>query len=948
MKRLSALVLLLSLFSLPVAAQAPASCQLCAGVVIGEASLSSAVPSLLTLDASALDSASGRISSVSAEQKSRMTVAITSALPATADIAAVEAEVARIIEWGKANGPFAAIGLSAPALSAELQGYALKRFAVAAQGRELAAAVILPAEDVEKLKALYETGAQSYFDMVLTGSSDVRAWILENDPAKKIATVVAPTHPNVLHDAAIALAAGASLAFIDHPSAAPAVEAFNREMRGDFAADSNHDVKILSPRGEQREEKAIVFVRGEDLRLVVVPPATTPGASILSVAEGEVVAPRVVTSTRAAAITDTGARNRRLLVGLGAASEPFLVTFDRAQQPENVTRESIEVATERGMSVEEIIRNHQAYHAYLESVAPQYIARNETKLRFAIGAGEQIEATIAGEHFFDPQGRSDWVWSDFFINGVRWKYGKIPELPLVQPEKVTQLPLDIHLTNDYRYSLAGESRINGFDTWEVRFEPPPNASTALPLYRGTVWIDKKTFARVQLSMIQLNLSGEVLSNEERLHFVAFDRGSGEVLTPDVARRSDPRALIWLPYRVDAQQVLSTAGRTTSVIRTTDFTNFRVNPLEYDALLSSASASTARMVRDTDQGLRYLEKNDAGERVVKEGFDSSRLFALGGIHHDAGLEYPVVPLGGINYFNFNLADRGIQANVFFAGVVLAVNATDPSFRGTRTNLGMDFFGLGIATENKVYVEEEEIEGETIKTLPMLLATRIGHPFATFGKVDLTLAASYSGFQRAEDTAHDFITPTDTITLNPGLDVSYERHGYSISTAVEQGFRTDWEEWGNGDDYDPAHDSYTRWNLRLGKSFYFPNFQRLGMEVSYFDGRNLDRFSKYELGFFGSQRVRGIQSGSVRAEEMILGHLSYGFVVSDQFRLEAFYDHALLDDVAAGYSREAFQGVGIGGQLIGPWGTIVRMDVGKSIGRNAQDDFVADIVFLKLFN
>ena len=121
----------------------------------------------------------------------------------------------------------------------------------------------------------------------------------------------------------------------------------------------------------------------------------------------------------------------------------------------------------------------------------------------------------------------------------------------------------------------------------------------------------------------------------------------------------------------------------------------------------------------------------------------------------------------------------------------------------------------------------------------------------------------------------------------------------------------------------------------------------MDLNYLAGSRLDRFSKYELGFFGSQRVHGVQSGSIRAEKMILGHLSYGFVLSEQLRLEAFYEHALLDDEVAGWRREPMQGLGIAGQTIGPWGTLLRLDIGKTIGRNAQDGFVANIVFLKLF-
>src|SRR5205807_7298829 len=98
------------------------------------------------------------------------------------------------------------------------------------------------------------------------------------------------------------------------------------------------------------------------------------------------------------------------------------------------------------------------------------------------------------------------------------------------------------------------------------------------------------------------------------------------------------------------------------------------------------------------------KGANGERVVKEGFDTARTFMLGGIHHDSGLDYPVVPLGGIDYFNFNLANKGIQTNVFFAGLVVAANATQPSFLGTRTNVGVDIFVMALPTTSSIYPNE----------------------------------------------------------------------------------------------------------------------------------------------------------------------------------------------------------------------------------------------------
>ena len=55
----------------------------------------------------------------------------------------------------------------------------------------------------------------------------------------------------------------------------------------------------------------------------------------------------------------------------------------------------------------------------------------------------------------------------------------------------------------------------------------------------------------------------------------------------------------------------------------------------------------------------------------------------------------------------------------------------------------------------------------------------------------------------------------------------------------------------------------------------------------------------------------------------------------FRMEAFYDHALVDDTTAGLRRAPFQGLGIAGQTVGPYGTLLRLDIGKTIGRNRQD-------------
>jgi hypothetical protein len=936
-------ILVLSAF----AAAEPKECSFCTG---GVSDLKSAPPSpvplLVQLTESDLATAGAALAAWTPEQRAKTVVLIRYAVENDA-LSSVEAKTKEIVEWGKAHGPFDAIGIAADGTDASNEAYAIKRLAVTAQGLNVASKIVADA------KSAGIEGALPYVDALLASAADVPktlAWVVEKDPSKKIWAMVPPQSPNVFFDAAAAYAAGATRAYLEGADAdtLTAALSLNRAFAGDWAYDSASKVDILDAKGNKTSLPALTFVRGEDLRTIVVPKGDAAAATIVSLPNDRYVKPRRVDATGERDMTDVGTKGGRFLIGVQAVKRPFVFTVEHNEKPQgNVTKEAIEIATKRGITVEEIIRNHQAYKSYQESIQPKYIARNTTKLRFELTGGEAIEATIAGDYFSDPGGRSDWVWQEFLINGVKWKYGKIPELPLIQPEKVTQLPLDIHLTHDYRYQFVRETDLLGYHTYEVRFEPPPNAPAGLPLYRGTVWIDTRTWARIRISMVQLHLSGEVLSNEERVDFTPFARASHAVLSPAGVAKTDPREIVWLPGLVNAQQVVSAAGRANPVLRETTLSNFRIDPPEFAQRLAEASASDARMVRETSGGLKYLEKTSSGERVVKEGFDTARTFALGGVHHDSGLQYPVLPLGGIDYFNFDLGHRGIQTNVFFAGVILAANATNPNVRNTHTNVGADLFAIAVPTTSSIYRNGIERTDEDVRSLPTNLSLRAGHPFAGFGKVDVSFSIGHTSYKRADDTAPGFLIPSSTFTLTPSIEAQYARWGYTASTWYDYNKRTTWKPWGNLAEYNPNQKTFTTFGASLAKSFYLPKFQRLGIEVDYADGQRLDRFSKYELGFFGSQRVHGVRSGSVRADKLLLGHLSYGFVFSDQFRLEAFYDHALVTDSVAGYNRAPFQGLGIAGQTVGPWGTLMRLDIGKTIGRNRQNGFVADVVFLKLF-
>ena len=95
------------------------------------------------------------------------------------------------------------------------------------------------------------------------------------------------------------------------------------------------------------------------------------------------------------------------------------------------------------------------------------------------------------------------------------------------------------------------------------------------------------------------------------------------------------------------------------------------------------------------------------------------------------------------------------------------------------------------------------------------------------------------------------------------------------------------------------------------------------------------------------MHGYQIGKVRAEEAYAAHASYGFELGQLLRLDAVVDAAWATDKASGLDNELLSGVGVTGTFMGPWETLINLDIGTPVA-GPDDGLVAYIVFLKLFN
>ncbi|HJX28897.1 MAG TPA: hypothetical protein VJ885_13380, partial [Thermoanaerobaculia bacterium] len=587
---------------------------------------------------------------------------------------------------------------------------------------------------------------------------------------------------------------------------------------------------------------------------------------------------------------------------------------------------------------EEILRRLQAFEDAQDRRLENYRATNTTHLRFQPAAGTQtIEATLQGPFFFSDTG-IDWAWQTLFVNGVRWRGKTLPEIPLVQPEKAAAAPLQITFTKQYRYRLRGTDRVNGRDAWVVDFAPAGPGEVG-KLYQGSVWVDRQLYSRLRTRAVQIGLEGEVISNEETMEYTPIDAQGNPA-------EWSAQSYI-LPLRLVAQQILSVVNATTVVERETLLTDVRINSADFAEKRDEVAETDVTMVRDTEQGMRYLVKDESGERVVKEGFDTSKLFLAGGVFYDDALDFPL-PLGGVNYFNFDFRGTGNQVNLFFAGALLTANVAQPRLFGSRFDFGGDVFAIAFPFTDTVFIGDEERNDQDVEQRPASIGFKLGHPLGHFTRLSLEYDILSLTYSEADDTADNFVLPESNLTHSVELGATFSRSGYGLSARGSFSRRSKWDFWGlpGNPDWNEDTQDFMRWQARASKNWYLPGFQKAGIEIDYAGGSNLDRFSKYQFGFFGGTRVHGYQSNRVRAEEALAAHLTYGFEIGEFLRLDAVGDVAWATDELSGLDNEMLAGVGVAGTFMGPWQTLVNLDVGVPVA-GPDDGFVLYVVFLKLF-
>lgn len=555
-------------------------------------------------------------------------------------------------------------------------------------------------------------------------------------------------------------------------------------------------------------------------------------------------------------------------------------------------QESLHVGAVTELSAEEIIALEREFRAGQAARLRHYEARATVAIHYRVASLTQSVDVLTENRLFVHGGKQDYEQTDLFVDGARWRGKSPPYLPFLQPEKVKEVPLDIALDEGYRYTLSGREVVDGRDCYVVGFDP---LSADRSLYRGRAFIDARLFARVRMQAVQTALKDPLRSNEVTYLF-------GPVASPE--------GEFWLPTAVRGQMVFEVLGQNLVVERDASYSGFAINREGFGDRLAESYASGRPLFRETDDGYYRLDAS-GGERVLKSASTPRNVFLVMGVSASLGGD-PGLPFAGVNFCDFDYRGTGTQVDIAWAGPFAHLSWTNPHL--ARAGAGR-------------------------------------RPWA------LTARGSFNALARRDKNATaagTFILPSTT--LEPGLllRLEHSRAGYVAALWGEAARRRTWDPWGfpGTTPFRARQRDYTRLGMEFRKAFYFGPFQKVSLGLSGYEGRGLDRFSRFELGDFRAARVRGFNGSGIHFDRGLVAEATYSFTVRQGLRVNLGVEAGWVqgvEDFGPGYER--LIGGGIDLQFSGPWSTLAHVRVSHGLsstlaGRGRGGDL--RVVFFRTFD
>jgi hypothetical protein len=537
-------------------------------------------------------------------------------------------------------------------------------------------------------------------------------------------------------------------------------------------------------------------------------------------------------------------------------------------------------------------------------------ARVDVDLHIQASQGTGVDLGFTFQAFERIGETEELLQREIRFNGVKANLQGGVQLPIIEARSSMAAPVALSLTERYRYEDGGPGERP--NTRRIRFAAV-DRDPLLP--EGELLVDEGTGRILEERSSRADLPGTVKSERRVMTY------------------GEPAPGLWRVVKVETFERWMTSGGVAQVQRNLRYTDFHTNGLDFEAHRQQARSSKSTMLKQTLDGLRYFNLQGDGSRRIEEKPKTSGR-ALGGLLLvDPGLAFPVVPLAGFAYFDFNALDKGIQLNVLTAAVFNRVEVGVPRLPG-GFDLGAEITTLLLPSTELPVKNGKLLEKDGVGRQFGFFSVTLGHDLGLGFRLEGVGRINYDRYSTPREDKYvtpGFAMPPSGLTREWQGALAWQARGFQLQGYYGAGQRPDGT-YGTAADPQaiPDEGRIRRWGGRVGYDYRMEGNWWLHGEAGYAGGRGLDRFTSLGLGGTGGDvRIPGIRAGSVAADRLEYAKAGVVLPSGRNLRLTLTLDHARarsLDD----QKTYGFTGLGIAGDLPGFWWfTTVRVDLGAGL-------------------
>ncbi|MCL1894134.1 MAG: hypothetical protein FWG02_07870 [Holophagaceae bacterium] len=524
-------------------------------------------------------------------------------------------------------------------------------------------------------------------------------------------------------------------------------------------------------------------------------------------------------------------------------------------------------------------------------------------------AGGRGRGGIGGEfgyifHSFQTAGEPEELLQEqVLLNGVKANIiGKF-QLPIIESKRSISPPILLNLTEKYRYADGGSG---GDGKRWIRFSP---ISSNSDMFTGQILVDELSGRIFEERSERANLPGIVKSERRKLVY------------------GEPAPGFWRVIEVESFEQWVMAGGVTQVQRYLSYSGFIINQDDFLQRREAARASNSAMLRQTEDGMRYLVRDETGNRQIQHKQPSfARMMGMA-VVVDPEMQFPVVPGAALAFFDYDAFGKGIQYALLPMGLYNMGTLSVPNLPW-GFDLGVHSSTRLLPSTNRPAVNGEISDKDGVSHQSGQLRVSIGRTLRYGFRMRIDGFTSYIRYTEAKEEKYrtpDYIIPPSGFTSSLSGEITWMYHGFMIRGNFGEGKRPDGF-FGSPEDIKPIANGgqFKRWGGAIAFDYRLQHKAWIHTELGMERGTGSDRFLSV-----ASIRAPGFRNNAVTSDQVQHASIGYVLPASQLFRLSWHIDHSRARSID-NQKTYGFTGMGVAADIPGfKWFTILRADIGIGI-------------------